>query len=137
MKKVFIFSLFFCFVQAMVSAQDVVAVSQAVEAADEAPLSWDQTKVDLGEIPQNVPAKATFKVTNNSDQPLFITDVKKTCGCTVPSYEQGAIAPGESTIISAEYNAKKKGRFSKVIRVHTTLTEKPIPLTISGEVITE
>lgn len=136
MKKLLIITMMHLFVGgAMLSAQ-AVAVSNPVvsEVTKKSPISWDQTKIDLGEIPRNVPAVAEFTLINQSDEALLINEVKTTCGCTVAGYSREPIAPGASTKISATYNAKKVGAFTKVIKVYTTAGKEAIPLTIKGQV---
>jgi len=96
---------------------------------------WDQTTSDLGKIPQNIPAEASFTLTNTSDKPLLLKEVKPTCGCTVAAYDQNPILPGESTLIKTTYNAKKTGNFQKTIKVLTNLSDKHIPLKLKGEVV--
>lgn len=98
-------------------------------------ISWDSTEVDFGEIQQNIPATATYELTNNGELPLLIKDVKAGCGCTITKYSKEAIQPGETTTIEATYNAKKIGKFSKTAAVHTNLSEEPTLLRLKGEVI--
>jgi len=116
-----------------VNAQKAMTVAAVTETTSI--LSWDQTTEEFGSIQQNTPVTADFVVTNQSEESLLITDVKSTCGCTVPSYQKEPLQPGESTIIKATYNAKKEGNFRKTIKVYTSANEKPIPLTLKGKVV--
>ncbi len=115
-----------------VNAQTAVAVAEKSIAPA---ISWDQTTSEFGEIEQNKPVTAEFVLTNNSDQPLLLTNVKSTCGCTVPKYQEEPILPGEQTTIKATYNAKKEGAFVKTVKVFTSLNDQPIPLTLKGKVV--
>ena len=49
--------------------------------------------VDYGTITQNSDGTRLFSFTNTGDAPLLITNVKTSCGCTVPSYSKAAILP--------------------------------------------
>jgi len=93
------------------------------------------TTIDLGELTQNIPAKAMFKLTNESNQPMILKHVQGSCGCTATNYEKTPIDAGEDTIIEATYNAKKIGPFQKTVTVQTNLQEKPIILKIKGNVL--
>ena len=138
MKNLFVLSfLMTAFFFTSVNAQTAVKINNpiSIENTSEALLKWDQTTFEFGKIEHAVPAKATFTLTNNSDKPLLLKEVKPSCGCTVPAYNQGPIMPGESTVIKATYNAKKAGKFQKTIKVTTNLNDTPIPLKIKGEVI--
>ena len=97
-------------------------------------IAWSTETYEFGSIAQAVPATAEFVLTNEGKQPIIITDVKKTCGCTVPAYSDEPIMPGESSTIKATYNAKKAGPFTKTIKVYTTLSDQPILLKLKGEV---
>lgn len=118
-------------------AQDAVLIANKVEASNSPMIKWDQTTYEFGELTQNVPATATFTLTNKSDQPLLLQKVKPSCGCTVADYPQEPILPGETAEIKTTYNAKKAGKFQKTVKVHTNLNEAPIPLTLKGTVVAE
>lgn len=97
-------------------------------------MAWDHMQHDYGKIPQNVPAEAVFTLTNTSEEPLVITKVKGSCGCTATAHSDDPVMPGESTTITATYNAKKVGAFTKRVSVTTNLSEKPVVLNIKGTV---
>ncbi len=98
-------------------------------------LRWDQTTHDFGEIAQGQPQSAEFVVTNTGSEVLVITDVKSSCGCTAARHSEGPIKPGESTTITATYNAKKPGTFRKTVKVSTNRQDGPIVLTVEGTVV--
>lgn len=78
-----------------------------------------------------------FEFTNTGDAPLLITNVRSSCGCTVPSYPKTPIAPGNSDKIEIKYNMAT-GPISKTITVETNAVNKPkgiVPLRIKGNVI--
>ncbi|UZR93000.1 DUF1573 domain-containing protein [Chondrinema litorale] len=102
-----------------------------------ASLVWSTQKIDLGKIDQGKPAKVNFSFTNEGNEPLLITEVKTSCGCTVSSWPKEAIAPGESSEIAVSYNAARAGRFNKTVRVFTNATVQESIITISGEVVAE
>lgn len=106
------------------------AISDTVDV-----VSWTATEFNFGEIQQNIPATATFELTNNGDAPLFIENVKVGCGCTTPKYSTEAIKPGQTTTIQATYNAKKVGKFNKTASVFTNVGDEPTVLRLKGEVI--
>ncbi len=100
-------------------------------------VSWDSTHFDFGEIQQNIPATASYELTNNSDIPLVIEDVKVGCGCTSSNYSKEAVLPGETTVIEAIFNAKKAGKFTKTASVQTNVSDKPTVLSFKGVVVSE
>lgn len=98
-------------------------------------IHWDQKEYDFGKIIKDQPVTAVFTMTNNSADPLLITNVKGSCGCTATNYEKDPIPAGGTSSIEATYNAKKLGVFKKTVTVTTNQSEKPITLTIAGEVV--
>ncbi len=118
----------------VLSCASINAQSSATLKASDELIIWSTMTYEFGTINQNVPATAEFVLTNNDNKPIIITDVKKTCGCTVPAYEKEPILPGESSTIKATYNAKKAGLFTKTIKVYTTLSDQPILLKLKGKV---
>ena len=98
------------------------------------PMVFDKTTHDFGNVNQGEPQQAIFVLTNTSEGPLLITKVKASCGCTGTTYHKEPIAPGESTEITATYNAKTLGLFKKTVSVFTNIRDEPMVLTLSGEV---
>ena len=45
---------------------------------------WEKENYDFGEIAQAKPVSTDFTFTNNGDEPIIISDVVTSCGCTVP-----------------------------------------------------
>ncbi|TDS58850.1 DUF1573 domain-containing protein [Myroides indicus] len=79
----------------------------------------------------------SFEFTNTGDEPLIITNVRSTCGCTVPSKPTEPILPGKTGKIDVKYNMSV-GRISRTITVESNAAnyEKGIiPLRIKGEVV--
>lgn len=99
--------------------------------------SWSSTEHDFGEITQNIPVATTYELTNNSDVPLVIEQVKVGCGCTKAEYTTEAIQPGASTLIETTFNAKKVGKFKKTATVTTNLSDEPTILSFEGVVVAD
>lgn len=137
--KTSLFCLFFLLIGAGLTAQDAEAklVSKAIaptEAALDNGMRWNETTHDFGTITQGTPQSAEFVVTNSGEEPLIISNVKSTCGCTAATHAEGPILPGESTTVTATYNAKRPGTFRKSVKVTTNRSENPILLTVMGTV---
>ncbi len=89
---------------------------------------------DFGEIPANKNATAIFNFSNSGERPLVISEVKTSCGCTVPEYPKDIIKSGKSGQIKVIYDAKYPGRFKKTITLFYNGKDSPKTLTIKGEV---
>lgn len=105
-------------------------------AAPPVPLTctWDVTDYDFGKsLVQLKPGSATFTVNNAGKEPVTITLVQPSCGCTSPKYTKEPIKPGEKGEVVLTYDAKVSGYFSKSAVVKMNDGQKYV-LTIKGEV---
>ena len=71
-----------------------------------AEITFDNIFHDFGNIKEGEIAKTIFKFTNTGDAPLIISNVKSTCGCTVPECKQPPLAPGEEGEITVGFNSQ-------------------------------
>ena len=78
-----------------------------------------------------------FEFTNTGDAQLVISDVKSSCGCTVPKKPDGPIAPGASGTIEVKYDTKRVGPIRKTITVYSNADEPIKALKIKGEILAE
>ena len=107
-----------------------------IASLSEAPaVRWDDATHDFGTIPYRQPQSAEFTLVNQSSQPVVITQATGSCGCTVASYTEGAIAPGEKGTVKATYDAAKPGAFNKTVSVTTSASKDVQILRIKGVVV--
>lgn len=90
---------------------------------------------DLGKVKQNVPATATFVVTNIGKEDLIIAQANPTCGCTISDYTKAPIAPGKTGTIKATYNAANLGHIDKTLTVKFDGADDIKFIKLSGEVL--
>ena len=98
----------------------LAVVSFAQQAKLSGPVITFEKKVhDFGDIFQGDKVEETFKFTNTGGEPLIITNVQVTCGCTTPKgWPRDPIAPGQSGELTVAFNsAGKMGRQNKVVTV--------------------
>ena len=87
-------------------------------------LQFEETEHDFGEIEARKPVETVFNYKNVGDAPLVITDIKSSCGCTVPKdWSREPLAPGESGKFTVRYNGSGANKITKTITV-TANTEK-------------
>jgi len=108
--------------------------SPAMASGDVTKVTWETNEHDFGIIEQGTPVSYDFTFTNSGSEPLIITNVKASCGCTATNYPKDPIQPGELASITATYNAKAKGIFNKSITVYTNSDESVKMLRIKGTV---
>lgn len=99
-------------------------------------LQFEKETHDFGSIPQGIPASYTFKFKNVGDQPLVISNVQASCGCTTPEWTKDTpILPGKSGTIKAGYNAAAIGAFNKSITVTSNASNSSAVIFIKGTVV--
>ncbi|NND51719.1 MAG: DUF1573 domain-containing protein [Flavobacteriaceae bacterium] len=110
---------------AKVKSENVSQAAERDEVSVEFPaMTFDKTEHDFGEIENGTPVETVFNYTNTGKAPLVITDIKSTCGCTVPQdWSKDPLQPGESAMFTVKFNGKGKNKVSKTVTV-TANTEK-------------
>jgi hypothetical protein len=99
-------------------------------------IKFESTTINYGTIQNGSDGKRVFSFKNTGTENLIITNVRSSCGCTIPKKPEGPIAPGETSKIVVRYDTKRIGPFSKIITVSTNQNNNPdIALKIEGTVI--
>ena len=92
--------------------------------------------VDYGEIERGSDGIRIFEFVNSGNQPLIISKVYSSCGCTIPKKPEAPIAPGEKGEIQVKYDTNRVGPIRKTITVNSNATSTPIvSLKIKGTVL--
>lgn len=100
-------------------------------------MTFEKTSYEFGDVPEGMPAKYEFKFTNTGSDPLIISNVKASCGCTTPFYSSAPIMPGEESRISVVFDTVgRPGTFYKSITITANTFEPMTHLIITGKVIT-
>ena len=103
----------------------------------QAVILFNEQRHDFGEVQENLGVVThNFEFRNTGNEPLVISKVRTSCGCTVPEYSEAPIAPGETGHVKITFNPSgRPGKFSKAINVYTnTIPERTI-LRIVGNVV--
>ncbi|MDX1909246.1 MAG: DUF1573 domain-containing protein [Bacteroidia bacterium] len=99
-------------------------------------IEWASDKYNFGSVPAGTTVTHKFKFKNTGTEPLVITRVKASCGCTTPNYSKDPIAPGEDGFIDVSFDSTgKNGMQTKTITVTGNFPEINKILQISGEVM--
>ncbi|MFN3841014.1 MAG: DUF1573 domain-containing protein [Cyclobacteriaceae bacterium] len=81
-------------------------------------LTLEKTSHDFGDIQQGDVVEHVFKFTNTGNEPLIITNVQASCGCTTPQWTKEPIMPGGKGEIKVGFNsAGRMGMQSKSLPV--------------------
>lgn len=100
-----------------------------------AEFKFNEEKHDFGKVPQGKPVTTIFDFTNVGEEPLILTEVRPTCGCTIADYTKTPVKKGEHGTIKITYNAAVVAPFNKTIVVTSNAKTPTKYLNIVGEVV--
>jgi hypothetical protein len=114
-------------------AQDV---KQDVKKGGKAPeIVFDYLVYDYGTIYEGDPGECEFKFKNTGKEPLVLSNVYSSCGCTVPDWPKDPIMPGKTSTIKVKYSTNRIGGINKTITVISNAEENSkVELRIIGTV---
>ncbi len=114
----------------------VLFVGLGVQAQTGAKIAFKSEVVDYGEIAKGADGLRSFEFTNTGNEPLVISRVDSSCGCTIPEKPEGPIAPGQTGVIKVKYDTMRVGPIRKTITVYSNDMENPtMPLKIKGTIL--
>ena len=104
-------------------------------ASEKAPKIEFVEKVhDFGEIEYGGNGTVEFVFKNTGDAPLILSNVKSSCGCTVPKWSKEPVKEGDEGIIIVKYDTKRVGSFTKSITVTSNTIPPSTVIQIKGKV---
>ena len=108
-----------------VNEENVAAAAERDATVGDFPvIAFEEEEHDFGSIINGTPVETVFKYTNTGKSPLVVSNIKSSCGCTVPEdWNKNPLAPGESAQFTVKFNGKGANQVSKTITL-TTNTEK-------------
>jgi hypothetical protein len=81
-------------------------------------MTFDKKVHDFGTIDDGTPVETIFSYTNTGDAPLVVSEIKSTCGCTVPQdWSKAPLLPGESSKFTVKFNGKGANKTSKTVTI--------------------
>lgn len=128
---------FFAFVITLISS--TAAFAQTLKAVDDTQnagkVEWINRQANAGKVPFGTPVTSEFAIKNVSKENLMILQVRTTCHCVSLDWLREPIAPGQTGIIRATYDAQREGDFYKIIAVNTNFDpNQSVPLAFTGKV---
>jgi hypothetical protein len=145
MKKLILLAAITVFGVATTSAQTAkkitkkeapAAIKVETPKVDGAGMVFENETIDYGTIPHNADGNREFVFVNNGTKPLTIESTQGSCGCTVPTKPEGAIAPGAKGKIGVHYATDRVGAFTKTVTVKSNAAgQETKVLTIKGTVL--
>jgi hypothetical protein len=116
----------------------LLLATSIASAQDEAgaALSVSEDSHDFGTIKESGgKVSHAFVIKNEGSQPLVITRVIASCGCTSPQWTAEPIAPGKTGEVLVTYDPQgRPGPFAKTVSIYSNGKRGSQVVTIRGEV---
>lgn len=109
--------------------------SYTMRTENGADIKFEKVVHDYGTIYQAGNGRCEFRFTNTGNEPLILTNVRSSCGCTVPKWPREPILPGKSASIKVRYDTNRLGSINKQITVTSNGKVSTIILKIKGKVL--
>jgi hypothetical protein len=110
----------------------ITSVSAQISAPE---ITFEKNVHDFGSIAQYSNTTVEFIFKNTGNAPLIISNAEGSCGCTVPTWPQHPIAPGQTAVIIVKYDSKKIGPFNKSVKIMSNSKNDPVlELRIQGAI---
>jgi hypothetical protein len=113
-------------------------LSLGIHAQDTAAkIEFKSETIDYGDIAKGSDGVRVFEFTNTGTAPLVISNVRSSCGCTIPKKPEEPILPGKTGQIEVKYDTNRVGPIRKAITVTSNADTPTKVLKIKGTVKAE
>jgi len=139
MQKTFLFFLFITAATVSFAQQAKTGTADKITQANANPnaptVDFKEESYNFGDVSEGPQITHEFKFTNNGKEPLILSNVKASCGCTTPSWPKDPILPGKEATILVTYNTQgRPGKFTKTITITSNASNPNKVITINGTV---
>jgi hypothetical protein len=108
---------------------------EEMKAMPKTTMEVPNTKFDFGKMKEGEKVRHNWIVKNTGSNPLMISNVQTSCGCTAPSFPKEPILPGAEAIITLEFNsAGKEGLVNKNALIVANTEDSPFSIGFTAEV---
>jgi hypothetical protein len=123
------------FLLTILSFFTVLVFAQDNQAVKNDSIIFNKLEHDYGTIEKGGDGNCVFTFINRGQKPLVLSNVRASCGCTVPQWPREPIAPGEKGEIKVKYNTNIAGNFNKTITVNSNAANSMARLRVKGQVV--
>ena len=126
MKKLFLFCMLALVTMGAVNAQE--KKEEAVQERAHGPrIMFAEREHNYGTIQKGGDGNCAFTFTNTGDEPLILSSVRASCGCTTPKWTQKPVM---------RYNTNNPGGFTKTVTITSNAVNEPrVVVKIKGNVV--
>lgn len=98
-------------------------------------LALSEPEFDFGKIKKGDKVEHVYEVTNTGKNPLIISSVVPTCGCTVPEFTKDPIMPGQKGKVTLKFDSTNfQGIVHKTAQLYANVSQVPIELKFTADI---
>jgi hypothetical protein len=97
-------------------------------------IKFETLQHDFGTIAEGSDGTFDFQYSSTGSEPLVLTNVRPSCGCTTPSWSTEPVKAGKKSTIKVKYDTKRIGHFEKTVTVYSNAADSIVTLIIKGTV---
>ena len=121
MKKIIIPLLFiFSFFSLQAQTEE-----KAKNLSTTAEITFEKLSHDYGTVTMDASGLTDFKFKNTGIEPLILSNVSSSCGCTVPDWPREPILRGKSASIKVKYDTNRVGPINKSVTITSNAGNAP------------
>lgn len=99
-------------------------------------LKLSTKEIDLGKIERKAKCDFSFDISNKDKVPVIVRTIRASCSCVEMYIPKAPILPNKSSTVKGIFDAKNKGKFSRVLYIHTNSQNSPLrTVVLKGTVI--
>ncbi len=89
----------------------------------------------LGDRKQGSYISVQIKIINESSEIFQISNVRGSCGLSIPSWPRNAIEPGEEQNIQIRFDTSSPGNYAKILTIHSNTHNSRTIIPVIAEII--
>ena len=94
-----------------------------------------QATIEMGEVRQGAVCQRTIQVKNASEVPLWITNVRGSCGLSVPTWPRAQLQPGSTGVITVRYDSSRPGEINRNLTIVANTENASTVFKVTGMII--
>ena len=114
---------------------DAAARDEKMKSMPKTTIEVKETKFDFGKMKEGDKVSHAWIVKNVGQNPLFISNIQVSCGCTAPTFPKEPILPGQEGEVILEFNsAGKPGNVQKNALIMANADNAPLSIGFTAQV---
>jgi len=90
--------------------------------------------LDFGKVKKGSPSVLNIRVENHSTDQLIFSNIRGSCGLSIPSYPRRPVLPGDDAVIQVRYDSSRLGSINRNIIIHANTYSSVKILKVRGKI---